>query len=149
MTKERVVVLDNSETLNVKQQQINYNLTEDTTSENASIHKEIVIVFEEDNSQINIIPNTIEYDLSSQVKVGGMDITNTDGTLTISSKGTTTNINTNVIQRYETHYEFPNRGKENVIYIDLSEGMIYYWEKGEYKIINDYDDIKIINGGEA
>lgn len=149
MSKERVVVLDSEQKINLPQNKINYTLLDEQTKENASLKKELVIVFENDDSKINIIPNTIDYDLSDKIKVGEVKITNEDGTLIISSKGTTTNINTNIIQRYNTHYEFPNRGKPNVLYIDLEESSIYYWENNEYMKLSDYNDIKIINGGEA
>lgn len=153
MSKEKVVVQQDVETVEVKQQQINYNLVDETINENATLKKELVIVFEEDNPRINIIPDNISYDLSDKISIGGSGVinglTNEDETLVITTKGTTTNINTNVIQRYNTHYEFPNRGKENVLYIDLETSEVFYWINGEYIKLNDYYDIKIINGGEA
>ncbi len=53
---------------------------------------------------------------------------------------------------YASKYEFPNQGNEAVIYIDITENKSYRWSKAELKyycVGSDYDDVKIINGGNA
>lgn len=111
--------------------------------------QEILITVEQDVLNVTTEQDTLGYDFSNKVEVVNTFITNEDGTLSLIVNGKTTNINTNVIQRYNSHYEFPNRGKENVLYIDIEDSEIYYWKEGKYIKLNDYDKIKIIYGGEA
>lgn len=57
-----------------------------------------------------------------------------------------------VVSSYATHYEFPNIGKQNTIYIATEENKTYRWDESErkyYCIGANYDDIKVITGGEA
>ena len=55
----------------------------------------------------------------------------------------------------KTHFNFPNKGKENVIYKAEDEALIYQWNttKLKYEIIGSIDspmtEIDIISGGEA
>ena len=102
--------------------------------------KEVIIVFENQK---------LEFDLETGVKVGQTTITNEDETLILTVNGTKTNINTNVIQRYENNYSFPNRGKENVLYIDTTNQKIYYWLNGSYQLLSEYEEPTIIYGGDA
>ncbi len=58
----------------------------------------------------------------------------------------------NIIQQYKTHYEFPNQGSENVLYIGLEEKKTWCWVNGGYVLLNDETaDLKIdiIQGGNA
>lgn len=56
-----------------------------------------------------------------------------------------------------THFDFPNVGRENVIYKAESEKLLYQWNStdlkyevvGEAEISGDLADIKIIHGGDA
>ena len=111
--------------------------------------QEIMISVEQKFLNVEIKQKNLEYDFSNNLELVNTFITNNDGTLTLNVDGHTTNINTNVIQRYTSHFEFPNRGKENVLYIDLKESLIYFWKNGQYFKLNDYNEIKIINGGGA
>lgn len=55
-------------------------------------------------------------------------------------------------QQYGSIYEFPNRGYENVLYMNISENKTYRWDelaKKYYCVGSDYNLIKIINGGNA
>lgn len=53
------------------------------------------------------------------------------------------------VQTYESLYHFPSVGKENILYIDMTENKTYRWDDANlryYCIGSDYEDIKIING---
>ena len=53
---------------------------------------------------------------------------------------------------YETHYEFPNVGRDNVGYVATAENRLYRWNSTDqryYCIGSDIHDIKEINGGNA
>lgn len=57
-----------------------------------------------------------------------------------------------VVSTYVTHYEFPNRGKEAALYIATEENKVYRWDQDTatyYCVGSNYEDIKIIDGGEA
>lgn len=114
------------------------------------MNKDIVIVFEDDLQEIIIKDDKIEFDISNEINVINSAIQNQDETLDIETVGLVTNINTNIVNRYDNHYEFPNRGIEKAIYIDLENKEIYMWYKSEYvKLTNNFENIKIINGGNA
>ena len=57
----------------------------------------------------------------------------------------------------QSHFEFPNTGKENVIYKAESEKLLYQWNTtalkyevvGEAEITGDLADITVIHGGDA
>lgn len=57
------------------------------------------------------------------------------------------------IQPYKTHYEFPNIGKENILYIGLEEKKIWCWNNGYvllYDKVQAEDlEIDVIEGGNA
>lgn len=155
MSKEKVVFFDNDEKVDISSQQINYNISEDIINESTTFEKELVIVFEEDNESVYIVPDKINYDLSDKLHFDASytstEIKNDDDTLIITKKNNETTINTAVIKQFNSIYDFPNRGKVNVLYINLSTRDIYYWDdlEGEYVKLNDFEKIKIINGGEA
>lgn len=155
MSKEKVVFFDNDEKVDISSQQINYNISEDIINESTTFEKELVIVFEEDNESVYIVPDKINYDLSDKLQFNPSyeptEIKNDDDTLIITKKNNETTINTAVIRQFNSIYDFPNRGKVNVLYINLSTRDIYYWDdlEGEYVKLNDFEKIKIINGGEA
>lgn len=114
------------------------------------MNKDIVIVFEDDLQEIIIKDDKIEFDISNEINVINSAIQNQDETLDIETVGLVTNINTNIVNRYDNHYEFPNRGIEKAIYIDLENKEIYMWYNGQYvKLSDNLDKIKIINGGNA
>lgn len=51
-----------------------------------------------------------------------------------------------------THYEFPNVGAKNTLYIATDEHAMYYWDEAGLKYYccgTDYSDIKIIDGGDS
>jgi hypothetical protein len=53
---------------------------------------------------------------------------------------------------YANSFDFPNIGDEAVIYIDEQNNKSYRWSNKELKyycIGSDYNDIKIINGGDS
>ena len=55
-------------------------------------------------------------------------------------------------QQYVSKYAFPNRGDKAVLYMDTTENRSYRWDEitGTYICIGaDYNQIKIINGGNA
>lgn len=52
----------------------------------------------------------------------------------------------------ESHLSFPNVGNKYVLYIAISENRAYRWDDTELKyycVGSDYEEIKIINGGNA
>ncbi len=51
----------------------------------------------------------------------------------------------------DTHYDFPSVGRIDIIYKANKEGMLYQWieEELKYKSLNPFDNIEIINGGNA
>ena len=52
----------------------------------------------------------------------------------------------------QNYLYFPNIGKENCIYIDITNNKTYRWDNvylKYYVVGSDYNDIKIINGGDA
>jgi len=56
------------------------------------------------------------------------------------------------VVRKETVYEFPNIGLEGRVYIDTTHNKIYRWDdidKKYYCVGSDYNDIKVIDGGDA
>lgn len=61
------------------------------------------------------------------------------------------------VQNYNTHYEFPPVGRENVIYKAHEERLIYQWNTtemkyeqiGESEDSGDLSDIQVIHGGNA
>ena len=64
-------------------------------------------------------------------------------------KGDTGN---SIITYAETHFEFPNIGSKDNIYIARGEGAIYYWNDDAMSYVcvgNNVEYIKIINGGSA
>ena len=55
-------------------------------------------------------------------------------------------------QQFVSKYAFPNRGNKAVLYMDTTENRSYRWDEvtGAYICIgSDYNQIKIINGGNA
>jgi len=55
-------------------------------------------------------------------------------------------------QQYATKHEFPNIGNEGVLYTDIGENKTYRWDNNQLKyycVGSNYEDIKIINGGNA
>lgn len=55
-------------------------------------------------------------------------------------------------QQYASKYAFPNRGDKAVLYMDTTENRAYRWDEitGTYICIGaDYNQIKVINGGNA
>ena len=57
-----------------------------------------------------------------------------------------------VVSVYETHFTFPNLGKDGVIYVATEENKTYRWDATEmryYCVGSDYSEIKIIDGGNA
>lgn len=57
-----------------------------------------------------------------------------------------------LIQSYQSIYNFPNIGDENKIYIDTSTNRTYRWDDTSIKyycIGSDYNNIDIINGGSS
>ncbi len=55
-------------------------------------------------------------------------------------------------QQYVSKYAFPNRGDKAVLYMDTTENRSYRWDEttGTYICVGaDYNQIKIINGGNA
>lgn len=56
------------------------------------------------------------------------------------------------VSNYATHYDFPNIGKENMVYIATEENRIYRWSSADTKYFcvgADYSEISIIEGGDA
>lgn len=56
-----------------------------------------------------------------------------------------------VISR-KTYLEFPNIGRENIIYIDETTDEIYRWDDEDvkyYKVGSNIENIEIISGGNA
>lgn len=56
------------------------------------------------------------------------------------------------VSAYPTHYEFPNVGKKNCLYIAEEEDACYRWdvEKQKYFIVGeDVSKYKVVNGGKA
>lgn len=54
--------------------------------------------------------------------------------------------------QYSTHYDFPNVGDVHSIYIDKTANKAYRWDDDErkyYVVGSNYEDIKVINGGEV
>jgi hypothetical protein len=122
--------------------------------------KEIVLVFEDpqkikskldqEQIQVNVEKPSVDFDITQIVKVvADTVITNEDGTLNLSVKENNVNINTNIVQRYADNYSFPNRGKENVLYVDTKNHKIYYWINGRYQVLSEYEEPNIISGGDA
>lgn len=80
---------------------------------------------------------------------GGIDLTAIEDRIT--------NLESNIEFKSEITYansylEFPNIGNENNIYIDTNKNQPYRWDNENlkyYKVGSDYNDIKIINGGNA
>jgi hypothetical protein len=69
-------------------------------------------------------------------------VNNNDSTIEVQFKS----------QQYATHYEFPNVGKPGIIYIDVTANKTYRWDEEQLKyycVGSDYQDIKIIYGGNA
>lgn len=57
-----------------------------------------------------------------------------------------------VVSVYETHFNFPNLGKDYVIYVATEENKTYRWDADDmryYCVGSDYSEIKIIDGGNA
>ena len=53
---------------------------------------------------------------------------------------------------YESIYDFPNRGRVNVLYVDTSDNALYRWDEthGKYYCVGrDYKNIDGITGGQA
>ena len=52
---------------------------------------------------------------------------------------------------FNNHYEFPNTGVSNVLYIATDENVIYYWSGSHYVAIanSELPEITKINGGGA
>lgn len=114
------------------------------------MQKEIVINFEQEKPiKLKLVDDQAGYNLSNVVRVVKGTLTNEDETLILTVDGENTNINTNIIQRYENNYSFPNRGKENVLYIDMKHHKIYYWLNGGYQLLSEYEEPTIIYGGDA
>lgn len=104
--------------------------------------KELVVVFEDQQPiRRNMSQNNVNFDLDYLIKVGKVKITNEDGTLVLKVDGNTTNIDTDVIQRYDNRDSFPKQGKEKVLYIDLEESEIYYWTNNGYQLLSEYNEI--------
>ena len=62
------------------------------------------------------------------------------------------NAASNVIQQYESIYEFPTVGSEKVVYIDKSSSSTYRWDAKALKyycVGESLSNIEIINGGNA
>ena len=56
------------------------------------------------------------------------------------------------VQTYDSHFNFPNLGKINTIYISESENRTYRWDEENlryYCVGSNYDEIEIIDGGVA
>lgn len=59
------------------------------------------------------------------------------------------------VQHFETHYEFPAIGRENVIYKASAERAMYQWNatKMKYELVGstdaDLSNIQVIHGGNA
>ena len=54
--------------------------------------------------------------------------------------------------RADSIYNFPNLGKEGIFYIDTTNNKIYRWDETDnkyYCVGSDYNDIKVIDGGNA
>lgn len=69
-------------------------------------------------------------------------INNADSTIEVRLKS----------QQYASRYEFPNIGNEGVLYTDVGDNKTYRWDGTELKyycVGSNYEDIKIINGGNA
>lgn len=57
-----------------------------------------------------------------------------------------------IVIRKSSYLEFPNIGNSNNIYIDTTKQVIYRWDNTDlkyYKDTQDFEDITIINGGNA
>ena len=57
-----------------------------------------------------------------------------------------------IVKPYSSIYEFPGIGKEKILYIDLSTDTLYRWDDINVKyycIGSDYNNIKVINGGDS
>ena len=57
-----------------------------------------------------------------------------------------------VIIRKSSYLEFPNIGNSSNLYIDTTKQVIYRWDSIDlkyYKDSQDYNDISLINGGNA
>lgn len=57
-----------------------------------------------------------------------------------------------VIIRKSSYLEFPNIGNSSNLYIDTTKQVIYRWDSVNlkyYKDSQDYNDINLINGGNA
>lgn len=57
-----------------------------------------------------------------------------------------------VVIKKNSYLEFPNIGNSSNLYIDTTKQVIYRWDNVElkyYKVTQDFEDIQIINGGNA
>lgn len=57
-----------------------------------------------------------------------------------------------VVVTKNSYLEFPTIGNKDNIYIDTTKQIIYRWDNIDlkyYKSSQDFDDIEIINGGQA
>lgn len=55
-------------------------------------------------------------------------------------------------QQYNSKFEFPNIGDSSVEYIDKTANRVYRWDDTAltyYCVGSDYNEIKVINGGNA
>lgn len=61
-------------------------------------------------------------------------------------------IESSVVHEYKNLYEFPTVGIKNNLYIDSENNKSYRWDENSLKYIcigSNYEDIKIINGGNS
>ncbi len=78
--------------------------------------------------------------------------TENDATVTVvDSKAKTIEVRLKT-QQYNSKFEFPNIGNPAVEYIDKTANRTYRWDEENMKyycIGSDYNEIKVINGGDA
>lgn len=66
--------------------------------------------------------------------------------------GTDTGVPAASLLRYGSYLEFPNVGQANALYLDTAANKLYRWNGNDlhyYAVGTDYNDIKIIDGGNA
>lgn len=100
------------------------------------------------------LSHRLYFDFVTRIGIDGKDgITphiGSDGNWWIGTQNT--NIPTEGLRSFETHHNFPNIGNPNMLYMDKQANKLYRWDTDTlhyYIIGSNYDDIEIIDGGNA
>ena len=63
-----------------------------------------------------------------------------------------TGVPAGMLRRFASHLEFPNVGNGSTLYLDEETNKLYQWDAASlhyYAVGSNYEDIKIIHGGNA